>query len=131
MQAGTQFQGPGSCHELAAVLLTETIQFSLHVAKKPVFVLLLDAKSAYDKVVRECTIRKAYLASSSGHGLLYLDSRLGHRRTVVEWDKVLMGPIEDSLGVEQGGVNSDKIYKLCNNHQLSTAQMSSLGVDLV
>ena len=41
-----------------------------------------------------------------------------------------MGPIEDSLGVEQGGVNSDKLYKLCNNTQLSTAQSSTLGVDL-
>ena len=92
--------------------------------------LLLDAKSAYDKVVRECAIRSAYLAGSTGHGLLYLDSRLGHRQTVVEWDKVLMGPIKDTLGVEQGGVNSDKIYKLCNNSQLSTAQMSNLGVNL-
>ena len=41
-----------------------------------------------------------------------------------------MGPIHDTLGVEQGGVNSDKIYKLCNNVQLSTAQQSRLGVDL-
>ena len=40
-----------------------------------------------------------------------------------------MGPIKDSLGLEQGGVNSDKLYKLCNNNQLSTAQLSQLGVD--
>ena len=120
-QADTQFQGSGSSHELAAILLTESIQYSLHVSKRPLFVLLLDAKSAYDKVVRECAVKNAYLAGSSGHGLLYIDSRLGHRKTFVEWDKVLMGPIEDSLGIEQGGVNSNKIYKLCNNHQLSTA----------
>ena len=41
-----------------------------------------------------------------------------------------MGPINDSVGVEQGGVNSDKIYKLCNNVQLSSAEQSGLGVDL-
>ena len=41
-----------------------------------------------------------------------------------------MGPIYDELGVEQGGVNSDRYYKLCNNVQLSTAQRSCLGVDL-
>ena len=41
-----------------------------------------------------------------------------------------MGPILDKLGVEQGGVNSDKIYKLCNNVQLSTAQKSGLGLNL-
>ena len=40
-----------------------------------------------------------------------------------------MGPIHDSLGLEQGGCNSDRIYKLCNNNQLSTAQLSQLGID--
>ena len=112
-------------------MLTECIQHSLHVTKTPLYALLLDAKSAYDKVVKECAVKNAYLAGSKGHGLLYIDARLGNRKTFIEWDKVLMGPIEDTLGVEQGGVNSDKIYKLCNNFQLSTAQMSSLGVDLV
>ena len=42
-----------------------------------------------------------------------------------------MGPIFDNLGVEQGNVNSDKIYKLCNNQQLSTAQKSELGSAIV
>ena len=125
-----KFLGSSSSHELAALLLTETIQHSLHVAKQPLFVLLLDAKSAFDKVVRECAVRNAYLAGTTGHGLLYLNSRLENRKTFVEWDKVLMGPIRDLVGVEQGGVNSDKIYKLCNNVQLSTAQQSGLGVDL-
>ena len=38
--------------------------------------------------------------------------------------------MSDTIGVEQGGVNSDQIYKLCNNVQLSTAQDSGLGVDM-
>ena len=41
-----------------------------------------------------------------------------------------MGPINDLLGVEQGGVNSDKLYKLCNNVQLDTAQLSNLGIHI-
>ena len=40
-----------------------------------------------------------------------------------------MGPIDDHLGLEQGGVNSDKLYINCNNNQLSVAQKSELGVD--
>ena len=128
MQAQTQFQGPGSCHDLAALLLTEAVQHSLHTARLPVYVLLLDAKSAFDKVVLECAVRNAYLAGTRDQGLLYLNSRLQNRRTYVEWDKVLMGPICDSIGVEQGGVNSDRLYKLCNNVQLQTAQLSQLGV---
>ena len=129
-QAATQFQGPGSTHELAALMLTETIQHSLHVAKKQVFVLFLDAKSAFDKVLRECVVKNAYLTGTDGHGLLYINSRLQHRKTYVEWDKTLMGPINDKLGVEQGGVNSDRFYKLTNNTQLNTAQHSGLGVDI-
>ena len=42
-QAETQFQGTGSSHELAALLLTECIEFSLHSAKKPLFCIFLDA----------------------------------------------------------------------------------------
>ena len=129
-QAPTQFQGSGSSHELAALLLTETILHSLHVTKLPLYILLLDAKAAYDKIVRECAIRNAYLARTNGHGLLYINSRLENRKTFVEYDKTLMGPIRDSLGVEQGGVNSDRIYKLCNNVQLSTAQNSGLGANI-
>ena len=41
-----------------------------------------------------------------------------------------MGPIGDLLGVEQGGVNSDKLYKLANNYQLNIAQKSKLGINL-
>ena len=130
VQAPTQFQGTGSSHDLAAILLTECIQFSLFSVKEPAFVLFLDAKSAFDKVVRECAGRNAYLAGTSDQALLYLNSRLQSRKTFVEWDKVLMGPILDKLGVEQGGVNSDRIYKLCNNVQLSTAQKSGLGINL-
>ena len=129
-QAETQFQGPGSSHELAAILLTETIQFSLHSTKKPLFVLLLDAKSAFDKILVECIIRNAFLAGSRGQGLLYLADRLSNRLTYVEWDKCLMGPIHDTLGVEQGGCNSDRLYKLANNEQLSTAQESLLGLKM-
>ena len=65
-QAETQFQGPGSSHELAALLLSETIQFSLYSAKKPLFVLLLDAKSAFDKILVEFIIRKPSLLDHVG-----------------------------------------------------------------
>ena len=41
-----------------------------------------------------------------------------------------MGPIHDNLGVEQGGINSDRLYKLANNNQIRVAQNSLLGVDL-
>ena len=129
-QAETQFQGRGSSHELAALLLTEAIQYSLFNSKQPLFVIFLDAKSAFDKILRELVIRNAYLAGSQDQGLIYLDNRLKHRKTYVEWDKVLMGPICDRLGVEQGGCNSDRLYKLANNRELIITQQSSLGLKM-
>ena len=129
-QAETQFQGTGSSHELAALLLTETIQYSLFADQNPVFVLLLDAQSAFDRILRETVIREAYLAGSTGQGLIFLNNRLANRKTCVEWDKTLMGPILDELGVEQGGVNSDREYKLCNNSELKVTQKSQLGVNV-
>ena len=35
---------------------------------------------------------------------------LQNRRTFLEWSKTMMGPINDRLGVEQGGINSGNLY---------------------
>ena len=52
-QAATQYQGTGSSHELASLLVTEVIQHSLYTANKPVFLLALDAQSAFDRCLRQ------------------------------------------------------------------------------
>ena len=41
-----------------------------------------------------------------------------------------MGPSYDDTGFEQGGINSGDYYKLYNNEQLTTAQKSTLGVNI-
>ena len=105
-QSEVQFLGEGSSHELAALLLTETIQHSLFSLKKPVFALFLDAKSAFDVVLHQILVANLYHSGTNGHSLLLIDNRLKSRRTYIEWDKQLMGPIIDQLGVEQGGANS-------------------------
>ena len=128
VQAPTQYQGEGSSHELAAVLLTEAIQHCLHYSKKPIFVLLLDAKSAFDVVIRQNAIVEAFKAGTKDQGLIYLNNRMENRRTFPQWGTTLMGPINDKRGLEQGAVNSDRFYKLCNNSQLDEAQHSGLGV---
>ena len=63
-QADTQYQGEGSSHELAALLLTEVIQHSLHSLKLPVFAIFLNAKSAFDRVLREILIRNLFVAGT-------------------------------------------------------------------
>lgn len=129
-QAPTQFLGEGSSHELAALLLTEVTQFSLNVLHQPLFILYLDAKAAFDKVLGQLLIRNLYFCRTNGTGLLHINNRLEHRKTVADWDKVLMGPITDQQGVEQGGVNSSDFYKIYSKSQLQIAQNSKLGVPL-
>ena len=130
VQASTQYQGPGSSHELASLLLTEVIQHSLHVARKPVFLLALDAQSAFDRCLRQILICELFKTGTNNEALKLVDNRLKSRCTIYEWDKQLMGPAPDMTGFEQGGINSSEYYKLYNNEQLETAQASGLGVDL-
>ena len=96
----------------------------LYTNKDPVYVLLLDAESAFDRIVIEHAIWCAYPASTVDQGIVYLDKRLRRRRTYIDWEKELLEPICDTLGVEQGGCASDSVYRLVNNEQLETAQMT-------
>ena len=129
-QADTQFQGEGSSHELASLLLTECVQHSLHTLKKPLFALYLDAQSAFDVVLRELLVKNLYFCGTSKSSILYIDSRLKNRTTFLDWNRTVMGPIFDECGLEQGGVNSSEYYKIFGKEQLSNAQMSDLGVTL-
>ena len=129
-QAPTQYQGEGSSHELAALLVTEIIQHSKFTLKQPLYLLFLDARSAFDVVVPELMVRNLYLAGMEGNSLIYMNHRLSSRQTYIEWDKTLMGPIVDEHGLEQGGANSSDLYKLYSNNLLVSTQKSLQGVNL-
>ena len=101
-------------HELGALLLTETINHSIKDNNQPVFCLFLDARSAFDLTIREIMIRHIYLLGTNGDSLLYIDNRLKHRKTFMEWDRKVIGPIEDELGFEQGGISSGDFYTIYN-----------------
>ena len=125
-QASTQFQGSGMSHELASLLLTTAIQNSFSSAE-PLFVLLLDAKSAFDLVLREILVRRLYLDTTPDQRVRFWDLRLANRTTFCQWENHNMGPIHDEQGVEQGGPTSSDHYKIYNNEQLTTAQESGFG----
>ena len=109
---------------LASLLLTEVLQLNLFQEKSPVLALFLDAKSAFDVLVRENVMVAAYKATTKDQGLVYLDARMRNSQTFPQWGTTLMGPIQDRRGLEQGAVNSDRLYKLCNNEQLIEAHVA-------
>ena len=94
------------------------------------FILYLDAKSAFDVVLKELLVKNLYHTGTRGELLLYLDQRLGNRQTYLDWNGTLMGPIRDQQGLEQGGVSSSDLYKIFSSEQLSSAHASELGVHL-
>ena len=101
-QAPTQYQGRGSSHELAALLLTEVVQHSLYVLDQPVYVLSLDAQSAFDRCLRQVLVCELYKAGVDGAGIKIIDNRLKNRATIYEWNNALVGPGKDDTGFEQG-----------------------------
>ena len=68
-QAPTQYFGSGSSHELASLLVTETVQFSINNSDKPVFLLFLDARSAFDKVLPQLLVKNLFSSGLSGSTL--------------------------------------------------------------
>ena len=80
--------------------------------KKPIFSLYLDAKSAFDKALIQVLGRRLFLLGTKNQDLSYIVRRLENRITFCEWDKIMMGPINDELGLEQGGKFSSEFYKI-------------------
>ena len=58
-QAETQYQGEGSIHEVASLLITKTMKYFLFT-KRPVFLLFFDAYNAFDTVVIMFLITSLY-----------------------------------------------------------------------
>ena len=130
--APTQFMARGSSHELAALLLSEAISYATSTLCIPLWVLFLDKKAAFDSVLKEHVINAAF--ASNGHqsdpSISYLASRLASRHTYLEHNKVLMGPIKDQRGVEQGGISSSDQFQLVNNAELVITNSSGLGLNM-
>ena len=67
--------------------------------KEPAYLLFLDARSAFDRVLTEMLIRDMYVAGMDGSTTNFINNRLVNRHTYLDWDKTLMGPISDEFGL--------------------------------
>ena len=94
------------------------------------FLLVLNAQSAFDRCLRQILVCELYRAGMQDDALVMINKRLANRSMVYEWNKELLGAAPDITGFEQGGINSSDYYKLYNNSQLDNAQRSGLGVDM-
>ena len=71
VQAFTQFQGECMSHEMASLLLTTAIHHTTKILKKPALILLLDAWSAFDVLIRQFLVQRLFLDTAKDQRTLY------------------------------------------------------------
>ena len=130
--ASTQFMKDGSSHELCALALTEVIVYSTKNLKKPVFQVYLDKEAAFDSAHKEHIIRRVFQAAGEcpSQLVLYLANRLSSRSTYLSVQGVVLGPIFDDRGVEQGGIPSSRLFQLVTDTELDVLNNMGLGVKI-
>ena len=93
----------GRNHEIASLLLTESIQYATKTLKRPLWVIFIDTQSAFDSALKEYVIPSAFLAAKEqgqvDQSLIYLANRLSNRHSFLEYDKIIMGPTMAKAGV--------------------------------
>ena len=52
--------------------------------------------------LKELMIKNLYFSDTDGETLLYLNNRMASRKTYLDWNGQLMGPMLDEQGLEQG-----------------------------
>ena len=109
-----------------ALLLNEVIIDSV-ARKTPLYIALLDAKSAFDVVNHASLYRKLFLAGVTGTlWLLVHDLSIG-AQTSVKWENLISDPFDIKQGVRLGGILSTDLYKLYINDVLDQVDESLLG----
>ena len=83
---------------MAALLIAEVVQFSLNVSDSPVYLLILDAQSAFDRCLRQVLCTELYMTGTDGSALLLINNRLMNRKTVYQWNGEMLGPAQDITG---------------------------------
>ena len=97
---------------------------------RPLYALFLDAKSCFDRVRAQNVIKNAFRTGTANQSLNIINNRLTNRSSYIKFNTDVIGPINDTQGVEQGGLLSDRLFRLVGNDQLLVAQISELGVPL-
>ena len=60
--------------------------------------------------------------------IIYMDHMLTSRRTYLKHQDTVMGPIGDSQGVEQGGIESSNMFQLITDSELKALNAYGLGI---
>lgn len=112
---------------LIAELIIEEFERENKDLKKPTYIALLDAKSAFDVVVHDNLIRRLFQIGISHQSILILQNLYQGATSCVKWNGKYSDPFKIDQGVRQGGALSADLYKVYINPLLNLLCESGMG----
>ncbi len=106
------------------------IQEQIYMAKKqkkPLYVTLLDVKTAFDVVWHESLLKKLHQSGIDGDLWIAIKDLYTNATSQVSWKGQKSDPFPILQGVRQGAVLSSDLYKRFNNPMLDILGSSNLG----
>ena len=110
----------------AAIMLQEAVM-EAYSTKKPLYVALLDAKSAFDVVSHDSLLRKLFVDGIQGSLWSTIADTFKEAHTVVKWEGHLSPEFTIEQGVRQGGILSTEEYKRYVNDLLDRLETLGCG----
>ncbi len=111
---------------LAGLLLQEVIQNTVD----PVYLCMLDVKTAFDTVWHEALLRQLFLDGIEGTLWRSYENLYQDATSKVRWADCMSEPFPILQGVRQGAVCSAELYKRFNNPLLDRLTRSGAGATL-
>lgn len=111
-----------------SALPVEEVYREVHDGETEAQIILLDAKSAFDKVIHTHMMRGVYHAGIEDKHWSLISSLHQNAASTIKWGGNISDCFLVSLGVRQGGILSTDLYKLYVNPLLDRLENSNLGI---
>ncbi|CAG2195543.1 unnamed protein product [Mytilus edulis] len=111
-----------------SALPVEEVYREVHDGETEAQIILLDAKSAFDKVIHTHMMRRVYQAGIEDKHWSLISSLHQNAASTIKWGGNISECFPVSLGVRQGGILSTDLYKLYVNPLLDRLENSNLGI---
>ncbi|CAC5426741.1 unnamed protein product [Mytilus coruscus] len=115
---------------LNAAIILEEVYREYMDKKLPFYIVLLDAKSAFDVVVLKMLLRKVYISGTDPSSWLLIDEIHKNTESRIKWSTEISEKFPVLQGVKQGGLLSADLYKMYIEDLLNTFESTTSGCEI-